>query len=158
MIFLGITTVLLAGLSVLGVASLSITGPSALYPQVLIGSAFILLLICSGQHLRGHEVDQPDDELDALSAGSTPAKLRFALFCGIWLAYPLLLRPLGFTATTALTLYVSVLLFGVKRPLIAFLGTLGFAIVFAMLLKSVIYVPVPEAWADRLINSLMYRF
>lgn len=158
MLFLGMSALLLAGLAVLGFESLRISGPSGLYPQVLIGASIVLLVWNGLQSWRAGAIDAHDPELASLHTGVPRVRLRFALFCAIWLLYPLLMTWTGFIASTTIVLYGSALIFGSKRPWLALLGTLCFAIVFSILLKSIIYVPVPEAWPDKWVNALIYRF
>jgi len=158
MLFLCMSALLLAGLAVLGVESLKISGPSGLYPQVLIGASMALLVWNGLQSWRARAIGANDPELASLHTGPTQALFRFALFCAIWLLYPLLMAWTGFIASTTIVLYGSAVLFGTARPWLALLGILCFTVVFSALLKSIIYVPVPEAWPDQWINALIYRF
>lgn len=156
MLFWSMSALLMAALGVLGVNSLKISGSSALYPQVLIGTSMVLLAWSTLRSWRERVSVPADPELASLHTGTTSMRTRFALFCAIWLVYPLLMTWIGFTASTAAVLYGSALLFGTTRPLFALVGILIFSVLFAVLLKSVIYVPVPEAWPDRWINAFMY--
>jgi hypothetical protein len=157
MLFLSMSGLLLGMLVILAVESLKISGSSAFYPQVLIGASILLLAWSSWRSWQARSLALADPELASLHTGTASIRLRFALFCVIWLVYPLLMPWAGFTASTVAVLYGSALLFGTKHPWLALVGILCFSIVFAILLKSVIYVPVPEAWPDRWINNLMYR-
>ena len=158
MLFIAMTALLLGSLAVLGIQSFSISGQAALYPQVLIGTGFVLLLVSSMQSWRRRASVEPDAELASLGSGRPSTRILFILFCLIWVAYPLLMPYFGFTATTVLAFYGSSMLFGNRRRVASLLWVVVFAVVFAVLLKTVIYVPVPEAWPDRLINSIIYRF
>lgn len=157
MLFLVMSTLLLAGLALLGVESLKISGSSALYPQLLLGSSILLLVWTAARSWQTRASAPADPELASLHTGTSRTRLRFALFCAIWLVYPPLMMWVGFTASTVAVLYGSALLFGTTRPWLALFGIVCFSVLFAMLLKSVIYVPVPEAWPDRWINAFMYR-
>lgn len=158
MLFLCMSAVLLVSLLILGVESLRISGPSGLYPQLLLGASVVLLIWNTLQSWRSGNISPNDPELASLHTGTTRVRLRFAAFCIIWLIYPPLMTWTGFIISTTLVLYGSVLLFGTTRPWWALFGILCFSIIFSILLKSIIYVPVPEALPDRWINALMYRF
>jgi len=154
------SALVLVGLAVLGVESMNIQAGSAaaLYPRVLIGASFILLLGCTLASLRrGAGKPANDRELALMASGPPAAAWRFMLFCAIWIAYPLAMNLLGFTAATTLALWASALLASRRRPWVVLLMLLAFSVAFAVLLKTVIYVPVPSAWPDLLIDAVLYR-
>jgi hypothetical protein len=53
-------------------------------------------------------------------------------------------------------LWVSLALLGGRPTIRAALGTAIFVVVFAVLIKSVLYVPVPVGWLDEQLDSLLY--
>jgi len=155
------SALVLIGLAVLGVESMNIEAGSAaaLYPRVLIGAGFLLLLgLALASLRRGAGQPANDTELSLMASGPAPAAWRFALFCAIWIAYPLAMSLLGFTAATTLALWASSLLASRRRPWLTLLALLVFTVAFAVALKTVIYVPVPAAWPDQLIDAILYRY
>lgn len=156
MLFMSMSLLLLAALAILGIESIHISGSAALYPRVLIIASIALMLICTVQTWRGRANIPEDPELASLHTGSTGIRLRFAGFCLVWVVYPVMMPLFGFTASSVVALYLSSLLFGNTRHVATLLWTTVFVIVFAILLKLVIYVPVPSAWPDRMIDSLIY--
>lgn len=158
MLFIAMSLLLLSALLVLGLGSIAISGPAALYPRVLIISGILLLIICSVQSWFGRANIPEDPELTSLHTGSTNIRVRFAAFCILWVIYPLAMPFLGFIASSVLAFYGSSLLFGNTRHIATLLWTIVFVVIFSILLKLVIYVPVPTAWPDKMIDSLIYRF
>lgn len=158
MAYFGISAALLVSLLILGAESLQISGSSALYPQMLLGSSIVLLVWNGLKAWRADALSPDDPELASLYTGSTPVLLRFILFCAVWVLYPVFMTWTGFIASTVIVLFASVILFKTAHPWLALLGILGFTVLFSAMLKSIIYIPVPEAWPDRWLNALMYRF
>lgn len=144
-------------LAVLAVGSLSISEKAAAYPQALIAASFVLVLVQLASVLPRRTESQTEAP-DAASPPSVRAGTYLALFCLCWLLYPLLLVPFGFILATTLALFASISIFRIRRRWTALLGLFVFVVIFAVLLKTVIYIPVPEAWPDKIIDSIIYSF
>ena len=144
-------------LAVLGAFSLGIQGPAALYPRALLAGALVLVAITAWQELRGADGVRSDPELAALAAGPPGARSAFAAFVLVWLIHPFAMDAFGFILATAVAIVASCLALGFRRvPLVVGSAAL-FAILFSVLLKTVIYVPMPSAWPDRLVDQAIYR-
>lgn len=149
-------TVAFGLLGLLAFSSFDIRGPAAIYPRVLIASALVLLVMTAFIELRRPDGASGDAELQMLVSGPNSGRARFAVFAGAWLAYPLVLPMLGFVFATTLMLIISARVVGFRGLPRLTVGSLVFALTFAVALKTVIYVPVPSAWPDRLIDSMVY--
>ncbi len=132
-----------------------VPGPAATYPLVVSLCAFSTVLLLTVLSLRKGEAPAaaPADSAQRL----TPMGWgRLAAFILLWIAYVALLETIGFMVATWVALVVSLALLGGRPTLRAALGTAVFVAVFAVLIKSVLYVPVPTGWLDQQLDSLLY--
>ena len=144
----------LAMLLALGASSLSIVGPAALYPQLLIAGALAALLATEWLGLR--QPAPADGELAALGAGPAPARIGFGTFVLVWLAYPAVLFAFGFLLSTVIALVLSCLVLRIRRPAVIVGSSVVLSVLFAVLLRTVIYVPMPTGWLDRQVDQAIY--
>lgn len=148
---------ILGFLVLLGTSSLAIAEPASAYPRILISGAIIALAITAWREMQRPDGIAQDAELASLSAGPSGGRLAFLTFVVVWLAYPFAMNYLGFILTTVLALVLSSLILGSRRLVAVAASAIVFAVVFAFLLKTVIYVPMPLAWPDRLLDQAIYR-
>ena len=84
--------------------------------------------------------------------------LRFILFLLVWLIYIPFLDFGGFILSSWLALTLSITLLNgalnLKSGIVSFL----FVFVFSLLINTVLYVPVPQGYLDRQVESLIYNF
>lgn len=94
----------------------------------------------------------------AAEAITWPPPLALAAFVAIWLAYVYYLETLGFVAATWLALWGSLVMltrrFSAGAPI--YIGV--FVVVLTVLLKTALYVPVPQGWVDVRIDTFIYSF
>lgn len=141
----------------LGVSSVSIDPSAARYPQVLIAGALIALTIAMVQERRQPGPAGSDPELASLSAGPMPARMAFGSFVLVWLAFPFVMGVLGFVLSTVIALVLSCLLLRIRRPAVVVASSVVLAVAFAVLLRTVLYVPMPSGWLDRHIDQVIYQ-
>jgi len=82
---------------------------------------------------------------------------RVTVFVLVWLAYVLLLPYGGFILATWLALLASLAIVRGRFGLVDAMSTALFASVLAVLMKTVLYVPVPQGWLDQSLEILLYR-
>jgi hypothetical protein len=149
-----LSVLLLIVLALMVWRSALVPGPAATYPLVVSLCAFAMVLLLTVLSLRKAEAPA------ASSAGGVrPTPMgwgRLAAFIVLWLAYVTLLESIGFMVSTWVALWVSLALLGGRPTIRAALGTAIFVVVFAVLIKSVLYVPVPVGWLDEQLDSLLY--
>lgn len=144
-------------LLVLGASSLSIDGSAARYPQVLIAAALVALTMALLQERRQPDPVGHDAELASLAAGPGPARTAFCGFVLVWLVYPFVMGVLGFVLSTVLALVISCLLLRIPRPALIIACSVVLAVGFAVLLRTVLYVPMPTGWLDQQIDQAIYQ-
>lgn len=81
---------------------------------------------------------------------------RVAAFAALWAAYVLALPPLGFILATWIALAASVALTRARLRSPDLLWTAAFVGTLAVLMKVVLYVPVPQGWLDERLELLIY--
>lgn len=84
--------------------------------------------------------------------------LRLAAVAAVWLAYVVALPYAGFMVASWVALFVSLAITHGRPSLSGALGTAAFVLVFAILIKIVLYVPVPQAWPDQQLDILLYEW
>lgn len=147
---------LFAIFGVLGWQTTQISGSAAAYPAYVLGALTVLLLGIAVGEVRRREPLKLDPELADCCSGSGRARGALVAFVGTWLAYVLLLEAIGFLAATALAIVASLLLLGQRHILIIATGSIGFSLALALLVKTVLYVPVPLAAPDLALERLIY--
>lgn len=150
--------VLVFGLLIaLGTSSFSIDAAAARYPQVLIAGALVALTVALLQKRRQPAPVGSDAELAALAAGPAPAQMAFGGFVLVWLAFPFVMGALGFVLSTVIALVLSCLLLRIRRPVVVVASSIVLAVAFAVLLRTVLYVPMPSGWLDQRIDQVIYQ-
>jgi putative tricarboxylic transport membrane protein len=130
-----------------------IGGGAGSYPMVVTGAAVLLCLAYAArQALQGAEA-WPDEAAPAIPARTLP---RVAAFAAIWAAYVLALPVLGFILASWIALVASTPAVRARLGLGDILWTAVFVLVLAVLLKVVLYVPVPQGWLDERLDVLIY--
>lgn len=133
-------------------------GPSATYPGYVLGVLWILLIGIAISELRRSGKISVDAEL----AEFWPALLRhraaLAGFISLWLVYVLILNAVGFLAATTLAVAAGLVLLGSRGMGRIAGGAVAFSLVLAVLVKTVLYVPVPQAVPDLALERLIFLF
>ncbi|MCF8482914.1 MAG: hypothetical protein K9H25_21015 [Rhodospirillum sp.] len=131
-----------------------VPGPAMAYPLVVSLCAFAAVLTLTILSLRKARVPvlSPLGDVRPTPVGWG----RLAGFILLWIAYVALLDTAGFMLATWLALALSLALLGGRPTVRAALGTAVFVGVFAVLIKSVLYVPVPSGWLDDKLDFLLY--
>lgn len=150
---LAFSAVLIAVLAAILWQAVQITGSAAAYPIIVSAGA----LACSAV-LLATQVLRPADGAEVPAAFALPPALalRLVAFGSVWIAYVVLLPHAGFMIATWAALAVSLALTAGRPRIGAVLGTAAFVLVFAVLIKVVLYVPVPQGWPDRQLDTLLY--
>lgn len=134
--------------------AIQITGSAATYPIAIAGSA----LLCSGLLLVSHAVDAPNRTGPSESLRLSRLQLvRLIGFAAVWMVYVVLLPRLGFMLSTWMALSFSLAITRGRPSVSAIAGTAVFVLLFAVLIKIVLYVPMPQGWLDEQLELLLYR-
>lgn len=147
---------LFAIFGVLGWQTTQLSGAAAAYPAYVLGVLAVLLLGIAVSEVRRRAPSKLDPELADCCSGSGRERGALVAFVGTWVAYVLLLDAIGFLAATALAIAASLLLLGRRHALSIAAGSIGFSLALAVLVKTVLYVPVPLAAPDLALERLIY--
>lgn len=144
----------------------------ALYPMLVTGGAAAFLLVHALRMLWLHHAARNGrPQAAAVQAGPKPAAAddpdtallpplsslpRLAGFAAVWSAYVVALPQLGFMLATWLALTLSLALLSRLRWLTPLWMAL-FVAVLALLMKVVLYVPVPQGFLDVRLDELLFR-
>jgi len=149
--------VLAAGIAILGADSVKLQGLSGIYPQCLIGLSLALLVSVVVKEARNsYRVEDYDRELAGLWRGAGSQLLRLGVFAVVWFAYPFLMSGAGFIVATTVAVAVSLWASGLRHPVRLFLASGVFSLVMAVLITSVLYIPVPSGPVDQLLDHVLY--
>lgn len=132
--------------------ALQLSGPASVYPLVVTSGALLFSL----SYMVMRVVGGFDDGTSPFTV-PRQAIARVAGFVAIWLAYVVLLPTGGFILTTWLGLLVSLAIVRGQLGLVDALATALFVALLAVLMKTVLYVPVPQGWLDESLETLLYR-
>lgn len=133
-----------------------LSGPAAAYPAYVLGAVVVLLLGIGAGEVRRRGKLRLDPELAEFWSGPVRGRAALAGFMVTWMAYVLLLDALGFLGGTALAMTASLLLLGQRRPWRIAAGSIAFSLALAVLVKTVLYVPVPLAAPDLALERLIF--
>jgi len=132
-----------------------IGGPAGVYPiAITLGTSAVAACYLVMEVVRGG-ADMPAATL--VERPTPAAVVRTVAFAAVWLIYVLALPYLGFVASTWIALYAALALsFGTLSVWSAVSSGL-FTLILAILMKTILYVPVPQGWADTTLDVLIYR-
>lgn len=148
---------LIAAVATLGADSFKLKGLSGTYPQCLIGLTLLLLISVAVKEARKqYRVSDYDRELADLWGGVGSQRARLGAFAAVWLVYPFLMSAAGFIVSTTVAVAVSLWAAGMRGPVRLLLASAVFAVVMAVLITSVLYIPVPSGPVDQLLDHLLY--
>jgi hypothetical protein len=142
---------LIALSSVLLWQAVQIDGQAAVYPILVTGGAVLFSVVYTVRQAilaNGWPAEVPY----AVPPSTVP---RVALFVAIWTIYVIALGYLGFMVATWLALVASSLAIGRFRALQPLWIAL-FVLIMTVLLKIVLYVPVPQGWLDIQLEIFLY--
>ena len=132
-------------------AALQIEGQASVYPiLVTAGAVFFSLAYTARQAVVAGSWPVPPPY--SVPRSTLP---RIAMFVAIWTIYVVALSTLGFMVATCLALVASSLVIGRFSALQPVWLAL-FVIVLSVLLKVVLYVPVPQGWLDIQLEIFLY--
>lgn len=134
--------------------ALQIEGPAAAYPIVVTFAALFVSACYLAMQVVRRGADFAVANPFAVDGGGT---WRLVGFIVIWLAYVAALPAIGFMLATWLALLLSLALLQGRIGIMAALYTAIFTLVLAVLIKIVLYVPVPQGWLDEALELLLYR-
>ena len=131
-----------------------IQGSAGVYPLVVTGGALLFSLSYTLQRaVRGWGEPVADTPFHV----PRQVAARVGAFVAVWLAYVMLLPHGGFILATWLALLVSLIIVRGRVTLLDAAATALFVVVLAVLMKIVLYVPVPQGWLDQSLETLLYR-
>lgn len=149
---------LTGALAALAWQAAGIGGAAPGYPLVVTAAGVLFAMVWLAAGLLTAPVEDPAGRgADLSGRAAWLFHARALAFLGVWAAYVATLETLGFIIGSWLALCLSLLVLGGRLRLRAVAGTAVFVAVLAVLLKSVLYVPVPQAWADVQLDVLLYR-
>lgn len=151
-----LSLLLSAGLAVVVARTLQASGALADYTVLISIAALLCCLVLAAAHVRGRAAAGP--AVGAMAGLSRAALVRLAAFAAVWVAYVLVLPSLGFVLSTWLVLVLSLSLMRGRPTLAVVFGTALFVLVFAVLIKAVLYVPVPQGALDTWLDELLYGY
>jgi hypothetical protein len=151
---LAVCVALVAAMATILWQAIQITSSAAAYPMSIAGSA----LLCSGLLLVSRFTGAPDhtgsSEIPRLSRLQL---VRLISFAAVWIAYVVLLPRLGFMLSSWMALSLSLAITRGRPGMSAIGGTAVFVLLFAVLIKVVLYVPMPQGWLDEQLEIVLYR-
>lgn len=137
--------------------ALDIRGPAAAYPMVVINAALVLLLATGvAEGRRRAPLGAADPELGALISTSAGGLWRSVAFAALWLVYPFVIPVTGFIVATAVALSLSLILLGARRYVLSVLGVIVFTLALSVVMRLVIYVPMPPVGLDELLDRILF--
>jgi len=148
---------LVAGIALLAANSVQLSGLSGVYPQCLIGLSLVLLVSIAVKEARNrYRVADYDQELAGLWGGAGQQRWRLAAFTVVWFAYPFFMSAAGFIVSTTVAVAASLWLAGMRHPVRLVVASAVFSVVMAVLITSVLYIPVPGGPVDQALDHLLY--
>ncbi|MBA3584512.1 MAG: tripartite tricarboxylate transporter TctB family protein [Gemmatimonadetes bacterium] len=130
-----------------------IEGAAGVYPMAVTGAAlFFCVVYTARQAVREGRAGRGEASY-AIPAPSLP---QVAAFAAIWAGYVLAIPALGFILASWIALVASILAIRARIGLVDVLWPAAFVIALAVLLKVVLYVPVPQGWLDENLDILIY--
>lgn len=133
--------------------AVQIEGRAGVYPIVVTSAAVLFSLAYTlRQAILGGGI-WPSGPSFAIALSSAP---RVASFAVIWTVYVLVLPTVGFIIATWLALIASIGVVSRQFRLLDTVWTAVFVLVLAVLMKIVLYVPVPQGWLDEQLEIFIY--
>lgn len=145
---------LAAGLAVVLASSYRSAAGLTDYTVLVSGAGLVCCLLLLGAHLRHRAAAGP--AITGAMRLAPPALVRLLAFAALWTAYIVVLPYWGFMLSTWLALVLSLALVRGRPTVRGALGTALFVFVFAVLIKSVLYVPVPQGALDTQLDEVLY--
>ena len=139
------------------VESLAFMNTSGPYATVVLSAGVILLVATLARTLAYRAAQPAGDEIALLMRGRADRHVRLVLFTAVWLGYAALLPVLGFILATTAALTGTILIGGARRALPVALGCVAFAVALTVLVKTALYVAVPEATPERWLELLLFQ-
>ncbi len=151
-----ILSALFAIFGVLAYQTTHLSGPAAAYPGYVLGILWVLLIgIAATEFRRDGKLDL-DPELAEFWPPLRRSRTALAGFISVWLIYVLVLDAFGFLGATSLAVGASLLLLGLRGLWVIAAGSIAFALAMAVLVKTVLYIPVPLAAPDLALERLIF--
>lgn len=137
--------------------SLAFVKASGPYATVVLSAGVVLLVATLARALTYRAAQPAGDEIALLMRGRADRHVRLVLFTAIWLGYAALLPVLGFVLATTAALTGTILIGGARGALPVVLGCFAFAVGLTVLVKTALYVAVPEAAPERWLELLLFQ-
>ena len=131
----------------------TLSGQAALYPMIVTGGAFGFSLAYTLQQAISAAGARAGQTAIEIPRRSLP---RVTLFAATWSGYVLTLPGAGFMVATWLALCLSLLAVRGRLRVAEVAATAAFTVTLAVLMKVVLYVPVPQGWLDLQLEILIY--
>lgn len=96
-------------------------------------------------------------EIGTLRQGGADRHVRLGLVVAVWIGWAALAPLAGFIAATAVALFASARLAGLRGVPRLAIGSIVFALVLTVLVKTVLYVAVPEAAPEAALERFLFR-
>lgn len=148
-------TGLFAALSVVLWQAFQLEGGAAFYPRVVLSGAFLSAGLLLLSQVAGSTSAQQRKAVRPREFGQLA---RVTVFVLIWAGYVFLLFRLGFMVATWLALTSSLAVARARTSLTEMLAVAAFVLVFTVLIKFVLYVPMPQGWLDERLEILLYSY
>lgn len=133
-----------------------LSGLTAAYPGFVLSVLWVLLIGIAISEFRRRGKLNLDIELAEFWPALRGPRAALAGFIAVWLIYVLILNPVGFLGATALAVAASLLLLGLRGLWRIAAGSLAFSLAMAVLVKTVLYIPVPLAAPDIALERLIF--
>lgn len=154
---IAVAAALFAVFAAAAVEAWGMAGLAGRYPQVLTTAALLLTaLVAAGEVGSARRLAGTDGKPARPRQGTGGQRVMLLGFVACWLLYTAALQPLGFLVATGLAIAVSLRCLGLRRPVAVVLTAALFAAGMAVLLKTVLYVPVPAGPLDLALERLLF--
>ncbi len=153
-----VTLMLLVVLALVVTGAINDTTSLTSYPVLVTSATFALALLYSLPSLVARQASAGvRAAVDATNARERRMQLLRSIgFCLVWTLYVVLLNRIGFVVASSLALIASIwIMLGQFRPL-ASLSAVVFVLALAILVTTVLFVPVPKAKVDHWIDETIY--
>lgn len=149
---------LLAALGLVVAGAVNDAPSLASYPVLLSATTFVLTALTVVPIILRPlpEGKVPTSSHPGSGRGARGHQLRIAAFCAVWILYAGLLNTMGFVLASSLAMIASLwIVMGRFKP-IASLASVVFVLALAVLVTTILFVPVPKAQVDHLIDETIF--
>lgn len=148
---------IIAGAIFLGVRSGDIALTARVYPLILIALVIVCSLAIAAREIIGRSAPAKlDADLTNILSAPTASRARLTAFCITWLVYPWVMSRAGFLVATVAAIALSLWLLKIRRPVVALVAAVAFALAFSVIFATALYIPTPSGPLDNALAEYLY--